>query len=62
MPPCLQRTDQDPAYLSVTCDPEDAPTVDFINANKELYYNANITTLAEAGYSYNQNSIIDDCT
>ncbi|GAA5891636.1 hypothetical protein JCM5296_005492 [Sporobolomyces johnsonii] len=45
----------------IGCDPEWAPTVEYIANNQELYYNPNVTLLSDLGRSFAKNSIIDTC-
>ncbi|SNX82220.1 probable KRE6 - glucan synthase subunit [Melanopsichium pennsylvanicum] len=52
---------------NVGCDPENAPTADYIDKNKEAYYNANMTTWTETrerggfGKTFPGNSMLGQC-
>ncbi|KAA8908436.1 hypothetical protein TRICI_004774 [Trichomonascus ciferrii] len=46
---------------SLTCDPKDYPTYDYIEDHKNAYTNANLTTWEEAGYVFPPNKLTSDC-
>lgn len=48
--------------VSVTCDPEDYPTYDYIEDHLKAYDIWNYTTWSAAGYSFPKNTLIDDCS
>ncbi|GAA5900699.1 hypothetical protein JCM6882_000943 [Rhodosporidiobolus microsporus] len=56
------RVYQDPDHIGIGCDPEDNPTLDYINRHPELYNNPNITVVADAGMTYPKNRLVDTCT
>ncbi|KAJ7830201.1 glycoside hydrolase family 16 protein [Mycena leptocephala] len=45
----------------LTCDPPKYPTSDYINQHIEAYTNPNLTTWAQAGYTFPRNSLYDGC-
>ncbi|KAJ7028462.1 glycoside hydrolase family 16 protein [Mycena alexandri] len=45
----------------LTCDPPNYPTQDYINGHIEAYMNPNLTTWAQAGYTFPRNSLYDGC-
>lgn len=47
--------------VSVTCDPIDYPTYDYIQSHKNVYYNANLTSWNDAGYKTPKNILTGDC-
>ncbi|ODN76410.1 glucosidase [Cryptococcus wingfieldii CBS 7118] len=47
--------------ISVTCDPEDYPTADYIANHLNVYSNPNLTTWAEGGYENPKNALKDGC-
>ncbi|GAA5981997.1 hypothetical protein JCM5350_000607 [Sporobolomyces pararoseus] len=47
--------------IDIGCDPEANPTVQYILDNPELYYNQNLTTLADAGREFPRNRLVDQC-
>ncbi|CDH15973.1 probable Beta-glucan synthesis-associated protein KRE6 [Zygosaccharomyces bailii ISA1307] len=47
--------------VSVTCDPTDYPTADYISAHENVYYNANLTSWKDAGYSFPKNILTGNC-
>ncbi|WVO14990.1 hypothetical protein L204_102633 [Cryptococcus depauperatus] len=55
------RVYQRPDQISVTCDPKDYPTADYINRHPEVYSNANLTTWAQAGYTFPKSSAKGEC-
>lgn len=55
------RLYQPSANVSVTCDPEDHPTFDYIQAHKKAYYDNNATTWEEAGYTFPKNILTGQC-
>lgn len=46
---------------SVTCDPPDYPTYDYIEKHRPAYDNANFTLWTEAGYDRPLNTLMDGC-
>ncbi|QLG71197.1 hypothetical protein HG535_0B02360 [Zygotorulaspora mrakii] len=48
--------------ISITCEPDGYPTQDYINAHMNAYYNVNLTSWEEAGYSFPKNILTGDCT
>ncbi|KAF7364752.1 Glycoside hydrolase family 16 protein [Mycena venus] len=49
------------AKNGLTCDPPNYPTSEYINAHIEAYMNPNLTTWAQAGYTFPRNSLYDGC-
>ncbi|GCE99514.1 beta-glucan synthesis-associated protein [Zygosaccharomyces mellis] len=47
--------------VSITCDPPDHPTYDYIEQHKKAYYDNNATSWADAGYSTPKNILTDKC-
>ena len=47
--------------VSITCDPEDYPTYDYIEAHKNVYTNANLTHWSDGGYSFPENALTGNC-
>ena len=47
--------------ISVTCDPSDHPTYDYIVAHETAYYNVNLTSWEAAGYTYPKNALTGNC-
>lgn len=47
--------------VSLTCDPEDYPTYDYIESHKNAYYNANLTSWKMAGYTFPKNQLTGNC-
>ncbi|KAJ7684422.1 glycoside hydrolase family 16 protein [Mycena polygramma] len=45
----------------MTCDPPDRPTADYIAKHIAAYQNPNLTTWAQAGYTFPRNSLYDGC-
>ncbi|KAJ7184519.1 glycoside hydrolase family 16 protein [Mycena filopes] len=45
----------------MTCDPPDRPTADYIERHLGAYSNPNLTTWAQAGYTFPRNSLYDGC-
>ncbi|KAJ6546811.1 glycoside hydrolase family 16 protein [Mycena capillaripes] len=45
----------------MTCDPPDRPTADYIERHIGAYSNPNLTTWAQAGYTFPRNSLYDGC-
>ncbi|EJC97937.1 glycoside hydrolase family 16 protein [Fomitiporia mediterranea MF3/22] len=43
------------------CDPKRRPTADYINNHINAYSNPNLTTWAQAGYTFPRNSLFDGC-
>ena len=48
--------------ISVTCDPSDYPTYDYIQSHLNAFQNANLTTWEDAGYTFPKNSLTGKCT
>ncbi|KAJ6630282.1 glycoside hydrolase family 16 protein [Mycena sp. CBHHK59/15] len=44
-----------------TCDPPNYPTSDYIERHLQAYTNPNLTTWAQAGYTFPRNSLYDGC-
>ncbi|ODN76413.1 glucosidase [Cryptococcus wingfieldii CBS 7118] len=55
------RVYQKPDRISVTCNPDDYPTAEYIENHLNAYSNPNLTTWEDAGYTYPKNRLIDDC-
>ena len=47
--------------ISLTCDPEDYPTYDYIEAHKYAYTDANLTSWKQAGYTFPKNNLTGNC-
>ena len=47
--------------VSVTCDPEDYPTYDYIQDHLDIYSNPNLTSFTGAGYSVPKNQLTGNC-
>lgn len=47
--------------INVTCDPEDYPTVDYIENHLEAYMNPNLTLWSDTKYSTPRNKLAYDC-
>jgi len=47
--------------INIGCDPPNYPTADYINAHINAYTDANLTTWAQAGYTFPRNSLFDGC-
>jgi hypothetical protein len=54
--------DPDCEDCSVTCDPPDYPTTDYIEKHKEAYMNPNLTSWEDSGFSWPKNTLVNDCT
>ncbi|CAI4861689.1 AFI_G0056930.mRNA.1.CDS.1 [Saccharomyces cerevisiae] len=48
--------------ISVTCDPSDYPTYDYIQSHLNAFQNANLTTWEDAGYTFPKNILTGKCT
>ena len=48
--------------VSITCDPDDYPTYDYIADHEAAYYNANMTSWSAAGYTWPKNNLTGNCT
>ncbi|EGV62414.1 beta-glucan synthesis-associated [Yamadazyma tenuis ATCC 10573] len=46
---------------SVTCEPDDYPTQDYINDHLNAYQNVNLTSWTDAGYTFPKNSLVNGC-
>ncbi|ODN85657.1 glucosidase [Cryptococcus wingfieldii CBS 7118] len=55
------RVYQKPDAISIGCDPEDYPTAQYIADHANVYANPNLTTWADAGYTFPKNSLKDGC-
>ncbi|KAL6926208.1 beta-glucan synthesis-associated protein [Hanseniaspora valbyensis] len=51
-----------PDAVSITCDPDDYPTYDYIADHEAAYYNANMTSWTAAGYTWPKNNLTGNCT
>lgn len=51
------RVYQPPGRTKLTCDPQDYPTIDYINKHINAYMNPNLTTWEQAGYSFPKNKL-----
>lgn len=47
--------------VSITCDPEDYPTYDYINNHANAYHNPNLTNWKAAGYTFPKNALTGNC-
>lgn len=47
--------------ISVTCDPEDHPTADYIELHPRAYQNYNFTSWTRAGYGFPENRLTGSC-
>ncbi|GCF01701.1 beta-glucan synthesis-associated protein, partial [Zygosaccharomyces mellis] len=47
--------------VSITCDPPDRPTYDYIEQHKNAYYNVNLTSWEDAGYRFPKNILTGNC-
>ncbi|SJM82956.1 probable Beta-glucan synthesis-associated protein KRE6 [Zygosaccharomyces bailii] len=47
--------------VSVTCDPEDYPTAEYIAAHKNVYLDANLSSWEDAGYTFPKNILTGNC-
>lgn len=56
------RIYQPSGNVSVTCDPDDYPTADYISDHPKAYLNTNATSWTGAGYSWPRNSLVDGCS
>ncbi|RCK64580.1 Beta-glucan synthesis-associated protein KRE6 [Candida viswanathii] len=52
------RIYQPPDAVNVGCDPDDFPTADYIKKHENIYYNVNLTTFEEGGYTFPKNKLI----
>lgn len=55
------RIYQPPGNISMTCDPANFPTTNYINAHLNAYMNVNLTSWAGAGYKYPRNKLVNGC-
>ena len=55
------RVYQDPNAKNTGCDPKDFPTQDYIETYIEAYTNPNLTTWAQANYTFPRNSLFAGC-
>lgn len=55
------RVYQPPGSTSMTCDPPDHPTTNYINSHLPAYMNNNHTSWKMAGYKYPKNKIVNGC-
>ena len=56
------RIYQPSGNISITCDPEDYPTYDYIENHPKAYKNTNATSWAQAGYDWPRNSLMNNCS
>ncbi|CAI4494484.1 AQG_2a_G0021570.mRNA.1.CDS.1 [Saccharomyces cerevisiae] len=56
------RLYQPKGSTSITCDPEDYPTYDYIQSHLNAYYNANLTDWEQAGYTFPKNILTGGCS
>lgn len=47
--------------ISMTCDPEDHPTTDYIQQHLNIYSDPNITTFEDGGYTFPKNLLVHGC-
>ncbi|CUM57774.1 unnamed protein product [Debaryomyces tyrocola] len=47
--------------INLTCDPEDYPTYNYIQAHPKAYQDNNLTSWEETGYDFPKNSLIHKC-
>lgn len=47
--------------INLTCDPDDYPTYDYIEAHPKAYRNNNLTSWADTGYATPKNSLVHGC-
>lgn len=64
--PSIMRIDyvriyQPAGSQSITCDPTDYPTYDYINDHLNAYTDPNVTSWEEAGYSFPPNKLLGGC-
>ncbi|PCH39742.1 glycoside hydrolase family 16 protein [Wolfiporia cocos MD-104 SS10] len=57
-----QRDDVASNSDSISCDPSNYPTADYINSHLNAYSNPNLTTWEQAGYTFPRNSKYDGCS
>ncbi|CAR27274.1 hypothetical protein ZYGR_0I05480 [Zygosaccharomyces rouxii] len=55
------RIYQPNSSISITCDPPDHPTYDYIEQHKKAYYDNNATSWEDAGYSTPKNILTGNC-
>lgn len=55
------RIYQPPGKEFMTCDPDHAPTNDYIQAHLNAYYNVNLTNWEKAGYTFPKNKLTSNC-
>lgn len=55
------RVYQPPNAISITCDPPEYPTYDYIQNHLNAYQNPNLTSWADAGYSFPKNALLNNC-
>lgn len=55
------RIYQPAGNVSVTCDPDDYPTYDYIQAHPKAYKNWNVTSWEDAGYDFPKNVLTGGC-
>lgn len=53
--------DEDCEDCSVTCDPPDYPTTEYIKEHKVAYDNVNLTSWKATGYEWPRNSYVNEC-
>ena len=47
--------------INVSCDPDDYPTSDYIEAHPKAYQNNNLTTWEQTGYGWPKNKLLHQC-
>ncbi|KRZ98302.1 uncharacterized protein AC631_05939, partial [Debaryomyces fabryi] len=47
--------------INLTCDPDDYPTYDYIEAHPKAYQDNNLTSWSETGYDWPKNSLVHNC-
>lgn len=55
------RLYQPPDQISVTCDPDDHPTFQYIQDHLKAYENVNLTSWKKAGYDFPKNKLVHGC-
>ncbi|CAK7910890.1 beta-glucan synthesis-associated protein Kre6p [[Candida] anglica] len=56
------RIYQPPNQVSLTCDPADFPTYDYIQSHLDAYQNVNLTSWKNAGYDWPKNKLTGKCS
>ncbi|ODV64139.1 SKN1/KRE6 family beta-glucan synthesis-associated protein, partial [Ascoidea rubescens DSM 1968] len=55
------RVYQPKDQINVGCDPDEYPTYNYIQDHSNAYSNANLTSWADAGYTFPKNSLVHGC-